>query len=100
MEYRAVFSGVVLNVTVAETRSFGFITAYASGTSRPHASHVSFNAGQISPNSVTVPVGRDRKILLFNRSSGTAHLIAGVSGYYKPGTPIAGGTFQPLAPAK
>jgi hypothetical protein len=74
----------VFNLTVAEANSFGFVTAYASGTSRPLASNVNFNVGQIVPNSVTVPVGADGRVSLFNRSSGSTHLLADVSGYFLP----------------
>ncbi|WP_426763888.1 S8 family peptidase [Pseudarthrobacter sp. 1G09] len=93
----ATVSAVVLNLTVAEARSNGFVTAYPTGVNRPDASNINFAAGQIIPNSVTVPVGPDGKVMLYNRSNGTTHLIADVSGYYLSGTPTAGGTFQPLA---
>jgi alpha-tubulin suppressor-like RCC1 family protein len=93
-------SSVVFNLTVADAKSFGFVTAYASGTSRPNASNLNFSAGQIVPNSVTVPVGADGKVSLFNRSGGTVQLIADVSGYYLPGTATAAGTFQGLSPAR
>ena len=93
-------SAVVLNLTVAEARSFGFITAYPSGAERPNASNINFRTGQIIPNSVTVPVGADGKVTLFNRSSGATHLLADVSGYYLSGTPKAAGTFQPMVPTR
>lgn len=93
-------SAVVLNLTVADTQSHGYITAYPSGADRPDASNINFGKGQIIPNSVTVPVGADGKVMLYNRSDGTTHLIADVSGYYLPGTPAAGGTFQPMVPTR
>ncbi|WP_052690494.1 S8 family peptidase [Pseudarthrobacter chlorophenolicus] len=93
----ATVSAVVLNLTVAEAKSNGFVTAYPTGVNRPNASNINFAAGQIIPNSVTVPVGPDGKVMLYNRSNGATHLIADVSGYYLSGTPTAGGTFQPLA---
>ncbi len=93
-------SAVVLNLTVAEAQSFGFITAYPSGTDKPNASNVNFNAGQIIPNAATVPVGADGKVTLFNRSSGATHLVADVSGYYLPGTPTAAGTFKAVTPTR
>ena len=93
-------SAVLMNLTVAEATSYGFITAYASGTDKPNASNVNFRAGQIVPNSVTVPVGTDGKVALFNRSDGATHLVADISGYYLPGTPSAGGTFQPITPTR
>jgi len=93
-------AAVVFNLTVTEPRSFGFVTAYASGKSRPNASNLNFSAGQTVPNSVTVPVGSDGKVTLFNRSSGTSQLIADVAGYYLPGTPTATGAFKALGPTR
>ncbi|MBT8161787.1 MULTISPECIES: hypothetical protein [Arthrobacter] len=93
-------SAVVFNLTVAEANSFGFITAYPSGTARPNASNVNFNTGQIVPNLVTVPVGADGKVTLYNRSAGATQLLADVSGYYLNGTPNTPGSFQPMAPAR
>ncbi|WP_458781271.1 S8 family peptidase [Arthrobacter sp. D3-16] len=93
-------SAVVMNLTVAGAETHGFITAFASRTNKPNASNVNFRTNQIVPNSVTVPVGTDGKVALFNRSDGATHLVADISGYYLPGTPIAGGTFQPIAPTR
>ncbi|WP_332601919.1 polysaccharide deacetylase family protein [Arthrobacter sp. S2(2024)] len=94
----ATVSAVTFNLTVANPTSFGFVTAYASGTARPNASNLNYATGQIVPNSVTVPVGADGKVTLYNQSSGTTQLIADVSGYYLAGTATASGTFQPIAP--
>lgn len=93
-------SAVVFNLTVADAKSFGFITAYASGTNRPNASNVNFSVGQIVPNSVTVPVGADGKVSLFNRSGETVQLIADVSGYYLAGNATVPGAFKGLSPAR
>ena len=93
-------SAVVMNLTVADAKSFGFITAYPSGTARPNASNVNFDKGQIIPNAVTVPVGADGKVTLFNRSGSATHLLADVSGYYLNGTPTAAGTFKAVSPAR
>lgn len=95
-------AAVVFNLTVTETRSFGFITAYPSGTgaATPNASNLNFSAGQTVPNLVTVPVGADGKVALFNRSDNTAQLIADVAGYYLPGTPTAPGAFKAIGPTR
>ncbi|MDQ6740359.1 MAG: hypothetical protein M3021_08340 [Actinomycetota bacterium] len=93
-------SAVVLNLTVAEAKSYGFVTAYASGTTRPNASNLNFNAGQIVPNLATVPVGADGKVTLYNRSAGTTQLVADVSGYYLGGAPNTPGAFQAVAPSR
>ncbi|WP_458781270.1 hypothetical protein [Arthrobacter sp. D3-16] len=93
-------SAVVLNLTVAEARSFGFVSAYPTGADLPNSSTVNFKAGQIIPNAATVPVGADGTVTLFNRSSGNTHLVVDVSGYYLPGTPTAAGTFQAVTPKR
>jgi hypothetical protein len=93
-------SAVVFNLTVTEPKSFGFATAYASGAARPNASNLNFSTGQTVPNLVTVPVGADGKVTLFNRSSGTTQFIADVAGYYLPGTPTASGAFRALGPSR
>lgn len=93
-------ASVVFNLTVTEPRSFGFVTAYPSGTGRPNASNLNFSTGQTVPNLVTVPVGADGKVTLFNRSGGTTQLIADVAGYYLPGTPTAPGAFKAIAPTR
>ncbi|MGY2746614.1 hypothetical protein [Arthrobacter sp. UYCu723] len=93
-------AAVVFNLTVTEPKSFGFVTAYASGTARPNASNLNFNTGQNVPNLVTVPVGADGKVTVFNRSAGTTQLIADVAGYYLPGTPTASGAFKAIGPTR
>lgn len=93
-------SAVVFNLTVAGANSFGFVSAYASGTTRPNASNLNFSAGQIVPNLVTVPVGADGKVTLFNRSAGATQLLADISGYYLSGTPTTSGSFQAIAPSR
>ncbi len=93
-------SAVVFNLTVTGPKSFGFVSAFASGTERPNASNVNFGVGQTVANSVTVPVGADGKVTLFNRSGGSTDLIADVSGYYLSGAPVVPGAFAPLAPSR
>lgn len=93
-------SAVTFNLTVANPTSIGFITAYASGSARPNSSNLNFATNQTVPNSVTVPVGPDGKVTLFNRSSGNTQLIADVSGYYLAGTPTVAGAFVPVPPAR
>ncbi|MCA4132471.1 hypothetical protein [Arthrobacter sp. M4] len=74
-------SAVVVNLTVTETKSYGFLTAFASGAVRPNASIVNYVAGQTVPNLAVVPLGVDGKVRIANTSSGTAQIIADVSGY-------------------
>lgn len=91
---------VVFNLTVTEAVSFGFVTAYASGTPRPLASNLNYVAGQTVSNLVTVPVGSNGSVSLFNRSSGTVQFIADIEGYYLPGAPAVPGAFGALKPSR
>jgi peptidoglycan/xylan/chitin deacetylase (PgdA/CDA1 family) len=93
-------SAVTFNLTVANSTSFGFVTAFASGAAIPNASNLNYGTGQIVPNRVTVPVGADGMIRLYNESAGTAQLIVDVSGYYLPGAATLPGTFQAMTPAR
>jgi len=74
-------SAVVFNLTAVKTTSSGYITAYPSGKARPTASSINFPSGWTGANMVTLPVGTDGKINLFNYA-GTAHVIVDVLGWY------------------
>lgn len=89
---------VVFNLTVTEAASFGFVTAYPSGTSRPGASNLNYVAGQTVSNLVTVSVGENGRVTLFNRSAGTVQFVADIQGYYLAGAPEVPGAFSSLSP--
>ncbi len=76
-------SAALLNVTAVSPTRAGYLTVYASGTSRPTASNLNFGLRQTIPNLVVTPVGADRSILLYNGSSGTVHLVVDVSGFFR-----------------
>ncbi|MFJ9575222.1 protease pro-enzyme activation domain-containing protein [Streptomyces sp. NPDC101191] len=91
-------TSVVMNVTAASPTAAGFLIAYPTGTTRPNSSNMNWLKGQIVPNLVTVPVGKDGSVDLFNAGSGTTHFIADISGYYS--TEAGGGTYVPKGPAR
>ncbi len=93
-------SAVVMNVTVVDPASPGFVTAWPAGTERPLASNLNFSAGQTVPNLVVVPLGAGGKVNLVNRSVGTSDLLADVQGFYVGGTPTESGTFVPVTPTR
>ena len=93
-------SAVVLNLTATETKSFGFLTAYAAGSSKPKASSLNYTAGQTVPNLVVVPVGTDGKVTVANTSPGTAAVVADVAGYFLPGKPAQTGALRSLSPTR
>jgi hypothetical protein len=72
---------VVLNVTAVDPTSFGYVTAYPSGETRPNASNLNVRPGQTVANQVVVGVGTDGKISLQNMTSGPIHFVADIAGY-------------------
>jgi hypothetical protein len=74
-------TGVVLNVTVADPTAAGFITAWPSGEPQPLVSNLNYVPGQNVPNLVTVKVGANGRVNMFN-SQGNTNVIADVVGYY------------------
>ncbi|MEU0674864.1 S53 family peptidase [Streptomyces sp. NPDC006172] len=91
-------TAVVVNVTAVSPTASGYVIAYPSGTTRPSSSNMNWLKGQIVPNLVTVPVGKDGSIDLFNAGGGTTHFIADVSGYYS--TEAGGSTYVAKGPAR
>jgi alpha-tubulin suppressor-like RCC1 family protein len=92
-------SAVVMNVTVTDTTGVGFVTAYPNTAARPTVSNLNFAPEQTLANLVTVPVGGDGKVALFNGATTTpVDLLVDVAGYYLGGTPTVAGTFVSLAP--
>lgn len=93
-------AAVVLNVTATNTTGTGYVTVYPTGSPRPLASNLNFAAGTTIPNLVTVKLGGNGKVTLYNGAPGTADLVADIAGYYLAGTPTALGAFVSLAPAR
>src|SRR5262252_1366101 len=79
-------SAVVVNVTATASTAAGHITGYADGAARPPVWNVNFTRGQTAAGLITVAVGANGKIDLFNNSAGTTQLLADVEGYYLAGT--------------
>jgi len=83
-------TAVVLNLTGVTPTSNTFLTAYASGSTRPTTSSLNVARGVNRANLVTVPVGADGRIRIFN-SGGTVHILADVLGAYHGQVSPAGG---------
>ncbi|MFJ8138437.1 beta strand repeat-containing protein [Streptomyces sp. NPDC096013] len=74
-------TAVTMNVTDADATASSYVTVYPDGTSRPTASNLNFTAGRVNPNLVSVRVGSDGYIDLYN-AHGHVDLIADVAGYF------------------
>ena len=92
-------TAVVLNVTVTNATGDGYVTAWPSGEARPLVSNINFVPGQTVPNLVTVKVGANGRVNLYN-SAGSSDLIADVAGYYTTTQPQAGGRFTAVTPSR
>ena len=90
-------TAVVLNVTVDAPLTNGFIQAWPSGEGQPVVSNLNYVPGQTVPNLVTVKIGPNGRVNLYN-SQGYTHVIADVVGYYTATRPAGGGLFTAVTP--
>jgi hypothetical protein len=95
---------VVLNVTVTGPTAGSFLTLYPSGEARPTASSINFPAGWLGSNNVTVKVGADGKVLVYNQS-GSTHVVVDVVGFYASSETVrtslgTGGQYQRTTPSR
>jgi alpha-tubulin suppressor-like RCC1 family protein len=90
----ATATAVVLNVTGVTPTGATYVTVFPAGGARPNVSSINLRAGETRPNAVTVALGTNRSIQLYN-NYGNTHLLADLAGYYAPNT---GSRFTPLAP--
>jgi hypothetical protein len=77
-------TAVVLNVTAVAPTASTYVTVFPHGQARPLASNLNVVAGDVRPNLVTVALGTDRTVDLYNHA-GNVHLLADLAGYYAPG---------------
>ncbi|XVS66453.1 hypothetical protein ACQPYE_10450 [Actinosynnema sp. CA-299493] len=90
-------STVVLNVTVTEPSGAGHLSVYPTDVARPTVSSLNYTRGWTGANSVTVKVGADGAVNLYNHGA-AVHLVADINGFYSKGRPsYLGGQYQPLA---
>jgi Domain of unknown function (DUF5122) beta-propeller len=93
-------SSVLINVTVTNAKGAGYVTVYPSGVARPTASTLNHAAGETRANLVTVTLGADGKVDLFNGANATIDLVVDLAGYYIGGTATSPGTFVAVNPVR
>jgi len=74
-------AAVVLTVTVVAPQCSGYITVSPAGVLRQPISDLTFPSGVTIAKTVTVPVGANGRIDLFNGSAGEVHLVVDLTGY-------------------
>ncbi|MFC4853725.1 hypothetical protein [Actinophytocola glycyrrhizae] len=77
-------TAVTFNMTGVGATASTFLTAYPNGQTRPTASNINLAPGEVIPNQVTVPIGTNRSIVLYNHA-GNTDVIIDLVGYYSPG---------------
>ncbi|MCT2584634.1 RCC1 domain-containing protein [Actinophytocola gossypii] len=87
---------VVLNVTGTRATANTYVTAWPTDAPRPGVSALNLAAGRTSANLVTVPLGADRGVSLYN-NAGTIDTFADLVGFY---TPEFGAVFAPVTPTR
>lgn len=74
-------SAVTINLTAVNPSTSSYLTAYPSGVSRPTASSINVTRGVVRANTITVPVGVDGKVRIYN-NAGSIDVVGDVTGYY------------------
>jgi hypothetical protein len=75
---------VSLNVTVTASTAGGHLSLYPGGTALPLVSAMNYSTGQTRANNAIVPLGASGTLTVFcGQSSGTAHVILDVNGYFE-----------------
>ncbi|WP_329428019.1 FlgD immunoglobulin-like domain containing protein [Streptomyces sp. NBC_01268] len=90
-------TAVTMNVTATNPTASTYVSVYPTGTNRPATSSLNVAAGRTAPNLVTVPVGKDGKVTLYNHS-GSVDLLADVAGSYTLSG--QGDRFRAVTPAR
>ena len=90
---------VVLNVTATDPTAATYVTAYPAGATRPEASNLNVVPGQTVPNLVTVAVGTNGQVVLYNHS-GLVNLVVDVAAWYGTAASTPGSAFVPLTPIR
>ncbi len=89
----------LVNITVIDPTSAGYVTAYPTGVPVPLASTVDFQAGVTKANLALVTLGRGGAISLFN-AYGTTQVVVDVEGWYSSTSSPAGGLLNSVYPQR
>lgn len=74
-------TAVVLNITAVGATTVSHLRAWPAGSPMPNASVLNMSAGRTAASLVTVGIGGEGKISLFN-AAGNTHYLVDVLGYY------------------
>lgn len=92
----ATATAVTFNLTGVSATQSTFITVWPTGATRPRASNLNLMNAEATPNQVTVALGRERKVSLYNHA-GAVHLLLDPTGFYASDRGLA---FFPVVPTR
>jgi GH25 family lysozyme M1 (1,4-beta-N-acetylmuramidase) len=92
----ATATAVTVNLTGVGATRGTFVAAWPTGQSRPDVSNLNLANANPTSNLVTVALGANRSIDLYN-NTGTVHLLADLAGYYAPDS---GSRFVAVSPMR
>jgi len=92
-------TSAILNVTVTQTTGNSSLTIYPTGNSLPVASNLNWVAGQTVPNLVSVALGSNGSVTIYNPTGGV-DVIVDLEGCFAPPTSGTTGEFVTLTPAR
>ncbi len=90
-------SAVTMNVTATESTTSSFLSVTPSGGNS--TSSLNFMSDRNVPNLVTVPVGPDGNVRIYN-NAGATHVVADVSAWYTLPGATTGASFTPVTPSR
>lgn len=89
-------TAVTLNLTGVGATMSTYVQAWPTGAPRPTTSNLNLATANPTSNLVTVQLGTNRSVDLYN-NSGRVHLLADLAGYYSPDS---GAKFVALSPMR
>lgn len=91
-------SSVVVNVTAVDPTAATFLTVYPEGMTLPVVANLNVNSGETLANLVTVQLGTEGGVSIYNHS-GRTDVVVDLEGYYTT-SPQVVGLYNPVDPIR
>ncbi len=91
-------SAVVINVTVTDPTSAGFLSVFPEGAARPEVSNLNWTPGETLANLVIASLGNGG-VNIYNQS-GATEVVVDLQGYFAPPSGSGSGEYVPVSPSR